>query len=101
MTTHIEREHQSSESNVLENVNNNNKILLPENRNNVNNPNVSTLEKHAYLVIGPRNVSKPYYLFEMLEKLGNQRPIHIITRSPNQNPNYETSNENKPTKKYK
>ena len=38
----------------------------------------------------------------MLEKKGDQRPIHIITRSPNQYPNYKTSNEIKPLKnKYK
>ena len=40
LTSHIEQEHQSSESNVLENVNNNNKIILPEKRNNNNNPNI-------------------------------------------------------------
>ena len=27
----------------------------------------------------------------MLEKIGNKRPNHLITRSPNQNPNYKTS----------
>ena len=37
----------------------------------------------------------------MLEKIGNQGPIHIITRSPNQYPNYKTSNEIKPINKYK
>ena len=38
---------------------------------------------------------------KVLEKTGNQRPIHIITRSPNQYPNYKTSNEIKPINKYK
>ena len=37
----------------------------------------------------------------MLEKMGNKRPIHIKTRSPNQYPNHKTSNEIKPTNKYK
>ena len=37
----------------------------------------------------------------MLEKNGNKRPIHIITRSPNQYPNYKTSIEIKPINKYK
>ena len=37
----------------------------------------------------------------MLEKIGNQRPIHIKTRSPNQYPNYKTSNDIKPINKYK
>ena len=37
----------------------------------------------------------------MVEKIGNKRPIRIITRSPNQYPNYKTSNEIKPINKYK
>ena len=37
----------------------------------------------------------------MLEKTGNKRPIHIITRSPNQYPNYKTSTEIEPINKYK
>ena len=41
------------------------------------------------------------YMLKVLEKIGNQRPIHIITRSPNQYPNYETSNEIKPIIKNK
>ena len=40
-------------------------------------------------------------MLKVLEKIDNKRPIHIITRSPNQYPNYETSNENKPINKYK
>ena len=94
LTTDIEREHQS-------NVNNNNKIFLPENRDNDNNTNVETYDNHAYVVIGPRNVGKTYYMLKVLEKIANKRPIHIITRSPNQYPNYKTSNEIKPIKKYK
>ena len=80
LTIQIEREHQSAESNVLEKVNNKNKIFLPEKRNNENNPNVSTYGNHAYVVIGPRNVGKIYYMLKLLEKIGNKRPIHIITR---------------------
>ena len=40
-------------------------------------------------------------MLKVLEKIGNKRPINIITRSPNQNPNYKTSNESKPINKYK
>ena len=40
-------------------------------------------------------------MLKVLEKTGNQRPIHIINRSPNQYPNYKTSNEIKPINKYK
>ena len=39
-------------------------------------------------------------MLKILEKIGNKRPIHIITRSPNQYPNYNTSNEIKPINKY-
>ena len=67
----------------------------------INNNNVSTFENHACVVIGPRNVGKTYYILKLLEKIGNQRPIHIITRSPNQYPIHKTSNEIKPINKYK
>ena len=40
-------------------------------------------------------------MLKVLEKIGNKRPIIIITRSPNQNPNSKTSNEIKPTSKFK
>ena len=36
-----------------------------------------------------------------LEEVGDKRPIHLITRSPNQYPNYEKSKEIKPKNKYK
>ena len=71
------------------------------NNKNFNNPSVSTYENHAYIIIGPRNVGKTYYMLKILEKTDNKRPIHIITRSSNQYPNYETSNEIKPINKYK
>ena len=51
------------------------------------NNKVSTYEKRANVVIGPRNVGKTYYMLKKLGKIGNKRPIHIITRSPNQYPN--------------
>ena len=63
---------------------------------NVNKPNVST-----YVVIGSRDVDKTNYMLRILEKIGNKRPVHIITRSPKQYPNYKTSTENKPINKYK
>ena len=71
---------------------------------NVNNPNnniVSKFENHRHVIIGPSNVGKTYYMLKVLEKIGNKRPIHIITRSPNQYPNHKTSNEIKPINKYK
>ena len=67
-----------------------------ENVKNNNNDIVSTYENHRHVVIGPCNVGKTCYLLKLLEKIGNQRPIHIIIRSPNQYPNYKTSNEIKP-----
>ena len=71
---------------------------------NVNDPNnniVSKYENHRYVVIGPSNVGKTYYMLKVLEKIGNKRPIHIITRSPNQYPNFKTNTEIKPINKYK
>ena len=69
--------------------------------NNNNNNVVSKFENQAYVIIGPRNVGKTYYMLKVLEKIGNKRPIHIITRSPNQYPKYETSTEIKQINKYK
>ena len=40
-------------------------------------------------------------MLKILEKIDNQRPIHIITRSPNQYPNFKTSIEFKPINKDK
>ena len=39
-------------------------------------------------------------MLKILKKIDNKRPIHIITRSPNQYPNYKTSIEIKPINKY-
>ena len=71
------------------------------NVNNTNNIFVSKFENHAYVVIGPRNVGKTFYMLKVLEKIGNKRPIQIITRSPNQYPDYKTTTEIKPINKYK
>ena len=69
---------------------------------NVNNKiNDLTLENHRHVIIGPSNVGKTYYMLKILEKMDNKRPIHIITRSPNQYPNYKTSTDIKPINKYK
>ena len=71
---------------------------------NVINPNnniVSKFENHRQVIIGPSNVGKTYYMLKILEKIDSKRPIHIITRSPNQYPNHKTSNEIKPINKYK
>ena len=67
---------------------------------NVNNV-VSKYENHRNVIIGPSNVGKTYYMLKVLEKIGNKRPINIITRSPNQYPDFKTSNEIKPINKYK
>ena len=72
-----------------------------ENVNNNNNDIVSSYENRANVVIGGRNLGKTSYMLKVLEKIGNQRPIHIITRSPNQYPNYKTSNKIMPINKYK
>ena len=40
-------------------------------------------------------------MLKVLEKIGNRRPIQVITRSPDQYPNYKTSNGIKPINKYK
>ena len=72
-----------------------------DNVNNTNNNIVSNFENRANVIIGPRNVGKTYYILKVLEKIGNKRPVHIITRSPNQYPNYKTSNEIQPINKYK
>ena len=65
------------------------------------NKKVSDFENHRHVIIGPSNVGKTYYMLRVLEKIGNKRPIHIITRSPNQYPNYKTSTDIKPINKYK
>ena len=57
------------------------------NVNKNNNPNVLTYENHRHVIIGPSNVSKTFYMLKVFEKIGNKRPIHKITRSPNQYPN--------------
>ena len=81
--------------------NNDNKIILPEKQKHNNTPNISKYENHRHVVIGPSNVGKTHYMLKILEKRGNKRPIHIITRSPNQYPDYKTSTEIKPINKYK
>ena len=66
-----------------------NKIEKPkiDNINNTKNNVVSNSENHRHVIIGPSIVGKTYYMLKVLEKIGNKRPIHIITRSPNQYPN--------------
>ena len=82
LTNHIEREHQRTESNpinVLENPN-----ISASNNNNNNNLSVSAYENHRHVNIGPSNVGKSYYMLEKLEKTDNTKPIHYknqITQS--------------------
>ena len=63
--------------------------------------NVPKYENHRLVDIGPSNVGETHYMLKILEKIGNKKPIPIITRSPNQYPNYKTSTEIKPISKYK
>ena len=72
-----------------------------DNVNNAINNIVSNFTNRANVIIGARTVGKTYYILKVLEKIGNKRPVHIITRSPNQYPNNKTSNEIKPINKYK
>ena len=76
--------------------------LYKTNNNIDNNGSVSAYENHAYVVIGPRNVGKIFYIHKMPEKTGDQRPILIITRSSNQYINYRTTTDiTKPIDNYK
>ena len=77
-----------------------NNLEKPKIGNGNNKINDLTNENHACVIIGPRNVGKTYYMLKVLEKIGNKRPIHIITRSPNQYLNYKTSTDIKPKNKY-
>ena len=90
MNSHIEREHQS---NALEKPTNNNNNTIIGNVNNKYIPpekqrpdkNSSFLyENHRYVIIGPSNFDKTYYELNILEKINNKRPIHIVPQSPNQ-----------------
>ena len=84
LASHMEREHQPSESrSQIDNVYK--KLILTAKQKQDNNPNVFTYENHAYVVIiGPRNVGKTYSKLQTLAKVGNNRSRQIITRSPNQ-----------------
>ena len=53
------------------------------------------------LLLDQETLAKLITCWKHLEKKGNKRPIHKMTRSPNQYPNYKTSNEIKPIEKYK
>ena len=70
-----------------ENVNNKKKLKISNNKDN--NPDVPTYENHRHFIIDTSNVGKTYYMLKKLEKIGNQIPIHIIARSPKQNPSFK------------
>ena len=53
------------------------------------------------LLLVPATLGKTFYMLEILEKIFKKRPIHIVTRSPNQYPNYKTSIDSKPIDHYK
>ena len=73
---------------------------VTNNKNNMNNRIFTTYENHTYVVIGPKNVGKTYYMLKIIEKTGNKIPIHIITKSTNHYPNYKTFIDFKPIDKY-
>ena len=52
-----------------------NKIEKPKIDNVNNKINFSKYENHSYIVIGPRNVGKTYYMLKKLEKIGDKRPL--------------------------
>ena len=81
-----EKNRRKNNSNTL--IQNQQRKIDEINNSNDNKPNVSTYENHAYVVIGPRNLGKTYFKHEMLDKIGNQRPIHIKNPIPNQCPIY-------------
>ena len=80
---------------------NNTSYQKPNNKNKDKNTNASTYENHRHVIIGPNNVGKTFYMLKVLEKICNHRPIHIITRSPNQYPDYKISTEIETINKYK
>ena len=53
------------------------------------------------LLLVQETLVKRFTCSKYLKKKGNKRPIHIITRSPNQYPSYKTSTEIKSINKYK
>ena len=70
MSIHFGREHKNkSHSNVLD------KPTINANNNRT-------------LTVRPSNVDETYCLLKILEKIGNKRPLHIISISPDQYPNY-------------
>ena len=63
------------------------KVSTSDKQINDNEASVSTFENHRYVIIGPSNVGKTFYMLKILERIDNKRPIHIITRSLIQHPN--------------
>ena len=75
---------------------------LNKKQNTDNNASVSAYGKnHHRFVFGSSNAVKTYYMLKILQKVGNKRPIHIITRSPNQYLNSITDTEIQPIHHYK
>ena len=70
-------------------------------RYKVNNANPSVYENHRQVILGPSNCGETLCKLKKLEKIGNKRPIHIITRSPNQYLKWKTDSEIKIIDKYK
>ena len=93
---HKENRRENNNNTITEN-----EIVTTPQQPKINNNNVSTYENHAYVVLGPRNLGKTFYMLKLLEKTGNKKPFHEITRSLNQYPNYKLSTEIKPINKYK
>ena len=64
-------------------------------------PKFQHIESNRHVIVGASNVGKTYFMLKILEKIGHKRSIHIISRSPNQYPNYKPSIDIKAIDKYK
>ena len=74
LNRHIEREHEhnvlekpskNNNNTIIDNVNN--KFIPPENQRHDKNPSFS-YENHRYVLKGPSNGSKTYYMLNILKK---------------------------------
>ena len=52
-----------------------------KNNDNDYNHSISAYENHRNVIIRPSYTGKIYYMLKIIEKNGDKKPIHIITRS--------------------
>ena len=60
-------QNESRRKNNKNTITENETVATPQ-QTKINNYNVSIFEKHAYVVFGPKNVGKTYYMLKKLEK---------------------------------